>query len=88
MATGIIGTIIIGFFVGLIARFLKPGDDKMGLLFTTLVGIVGAFVGRFIGQAMGIYNANEPAGFIGAVVGAVIVLALLSLVNTRKISHP
>lgn len=87
MATGIIGTIIIGFFVGLIARFLKPGDDKMGLLFTTLVGIVGAFVGRFIGQAMGIYGANEPAGFIGAVVGAVIVLALLSLVNTRKISH-
>lgn len=87
MATGIIGTIIIGFFVGLIARFLKPGDDRMGFLFTTLVGIVGAFIGRFLGQALGIYRANEPAGFVGAVVGAVIVLALLSLTNTKRITH-
>lgn len=87
MATGIIGTIIIGFFVGLIARFLKPGDDRMGLLFTTLVGIVGAFVGRFLGQAMGIYRADEPAGFLGAVAGAVIILALLSLTKPSKVSH-
>ncbi|MFA6237709.1 MAG: GlsB/YeaQ/YmgE family stress response membrane protein [Bacteriovorax sp.] len=87
MATGIIGTIIIGFFVGLIARFLKPGDDRMGLIFTTLVGVVGAFIGRFIGQALGIYRADEPAGFVGAVVGAVLVLALLSLTNTKRITH-
>lgn len=87
MATGIIGTIIIGFFVGLIARFLKPGDDKMGLIFTTLVGIVGAFIGRFLGQAMGIYRADEPAGFIGAVVGAVLVLALLSLTKPKRYIH-
>jgi len=85
MVTGIIGTIIIGFFAGLIARFIKPGNDSMGLIFTTLVGIVGAFVGRFIGQALGIYEANEPAGFIAAVVGAVLVLALLSLTGTKKI---
>lgn len=87
MATGIIGTIIIGFFVGLIARFLKPGDDRMGLLFTTVVGIVGAFVGRFLGQAMGIYRGDEPAGFLGAVAGAVIILALMSLTRTNKVSH-
>lgn len=84
---GIVGTILIGMFVGLIARFLKPGDDSMGLLYTALVGIVGALVGRFIGQALGIYSANEPAGFIGAVAGAVIVLSLLSLTNAKKITH-
>lgn len=83
----IIGTIIIGFFVGLVARFIKPGDDKMGLLFTTLVGIVGAFVGRFLGQAMGIYRADEPAGFIAAVLGAILVLALLKVTNNRRITH-
>lgn len=73
----IIGTIVIGFLVGLIARFVKPGDDPMGLAMTTLVGIVGAFVGKFLGQALGIYSSNEPAGFIGAVVGAVVVITLL-----------
>lgn len=87
MGMGIIGTIIIGFFVGLIARFIKPGDDNMGMLLTTLLGIVGAFIGKFLGQAMGIYGANEPAGFVGAVIGAVLVLALLSLTSNRKITH-
>ncbi|MDD4972767.1 MAG: GlsB/YeaQ/YmgE family stress response membrane protein [Bacteriovorax sp.] len=84
---GIVGTIIIGFFVGLVARFIKPDDDKMGLLFTTSVGIVGAFVGRFLGQAIGIYGVNEPAGFVGAVIGAVLVLALLKITNNRRIIH-
>ncbi|MBC7537309.1 MAG: GlsB/YeaQ/YmgE family stress response membrane protein [Bacteriovorax sp.] len=83
----IIGTIIIGFFVGLVARFIKPGDDKMGLLFTTMVGIVGAFVGKFIGQAVGVYRADEPAGFVGAVIGAVLVLTLLKVTNNRRITH-
>jgi len=84
----IIGTIVIGFIVGLVARFVKPGDDRMGLLFTTLVGIVGAFVGQFLGQALGIYSSNEPAGFIGAVVGAVVVLALIKAFtgNRRRIA--
>jgi len=84
----IIGTIVIGFIVGLIARFVKPGDDRMGLLFTTLVGIAGAFVGQFLGQALGIYSSNEPAGFIGAVVGAVVVLALIKAFtgNRRRIA--
>jgi uncharacterized membrane protein YeaQ/YmgE (transglycosylase-associated protein family) len=81
---GIIGTIVIGFLVGLIARLLKPGDDKMGFIFTTLVGIAGAFVGAYIGQALGYYQVGEPAGFIGSVFGAVIVLALLKLLSGRK----
>ncbi len=84
----IIGTIVIGFIVGLVARFVKPGDDRMGLLFTTVVGIVGAFVGQFLGQALGIYSSNEPAGFIGAVVGAVVILALIKAFtgNRRRIA--
>ena len=81
---GIIGTIVIGFLVGLVARFLKPGDDKMGLIVTTLLGIVGAFVGTYLGQALGVYQVGEPAGFIGAVIGAVIVLAALKMISSRK----
>ena len=79
-----IGAIIIGFFVGLVARFVKPGDDKMGIILTTVVGIVGAIVGTYLGQAMGIYQEGEPAGFIGAVLGAILVLAGLKLVAGKR----
>ncbi len=81
---GIIGTIIIGFIVGLVARFIKPGDDKMGFILTTVVGIVGAFIGSYLGQAMGVYQVGEPAGFIGATLGAILVLAILAAVNGRR----
>lgn len=81
---GIIGTIVIGFLVGLMARFFKPGNDNMGFIFTTLVGIAGAFVGTYLGQTMGIYEVGEPAGFIGAVIGAILVLALLRILSGRK----
>lgn len=81
---GIVATVIIGFLVGLIARFVKPGDDKSGLIMTTILGIIGAFVGSFLGQAFGIYGPNERAGFIGAVVGAVIVLALVTAFAKKK----
>ena len=83
----ILGTVFIGLIVGLIARFIKTGDDKMGLLFTALVGIVGAFVGRFLGQAFGIYRQNEPASFVGAILGAILVLTNLKMVNNRRITH-
>ncbi len=69
----IIGTLIIGFLIGLVARFLKPGNDSMGFILTTVVGIAGAFLGSYLGQAFGIYQVGEPAGFIGAVVGAILV---------------
>lgn len=81
---GIIATIIIGFIVGVIARFLKPGDDKAGWIMTTLLGIVGAFVGSWLGQAFGIYGPNESAGFLGAVVGSIVVLAIVGMVSKRK----
>ncbi|MFK4136387.1 GlsB/YeaQ/YmgE family stress response membrane protein [Pseudomonas luteola] len=81
---GIIGTIIIGLIVGLIARFLKPGDDSMGWIMTVILGIVGSLVATYGGQAIGIYRAGEGAGFIGAVVGAVIVLFIWGMVTKRR----
>lgn len=80
---GIIGTIVIGFLIGLVARFLKPGNDKMGIIMTTLVGIAGAFFGGYLGQVFGIYQVGEPAGFIGSVVGAILVLIMLAAVSRR-----
>lgn len=74
----IIGTIIIGLIVGLIARLLHPGKDGLGLIMTALVGIAGAMLATFGGQAIGIYQAGQPAGFIGAVIGAIIILFIVS----------
>lgn len=81
---GVIGTIIIGFFVGLVARFIKPGKDSMGFILTTLLGIVGALIGSYLGQIFGFYQVGEPVGFIGAVIGAVIALAVLKLVAGKN----
>jgi uncharacterized membrane protein YeaQ/YmgE (transglycosylase-associated protein family) len=80
----IIGTIIVGFIVGLIARAVKPGNDRMGLIMTTLLGIVGAFLARFVGQSMGLYGPNDAAGWIASVIGAVVVLFVFSLVRGRS----
>jgi len=80
---GIIGTIIIGFLAGLVARFLHPGRDPGGFIITTLLGIAGAFVATFIGRAVGWYGENEGAQFIGAVVGAIIILAIYRLIRRR-----
>ncbi|MFZ4408308.1 MAG: GlsB/YeaQ/YmgE family stress response membrane protein [Paracraurococcus sp.] len=81
---GIIGTIVIGFLAGLVARFLHPGRDAAGFIVTTLLGIVGAMVASYLGQAVGWYRAGEGAGFLGAVVGAVIVLAIWAFVTRRS----
>ena len=62
----IIGTIVVGFIVGLIARAIKPGDDRMGLIMTTLLGIAGAFFATWIGQMLGWYRPDQGAGLIGA----------------------
>lgn len=80
----IIGTIVVGFIVGLIARAIKPGDDRMGLIMTTLLGIAGAFIARYAGQAMGWYTADQPAGWIASIVGAVILLVIYGLVRGRS----
>lgn len=80
----IIGVIIIGFLAGLLARFLMPGRDAMGFIMTTLLGIVGAVVATYIGQAIGWYREGESAGFIGAIVGAIIVLAAYHMIARRR----
>lgn len=76
----IIWAIIIGFIVGIVAKFLMPGRDPGGFIVTALLGIVGAVVASFLGQAMGFYAAGQSAGFIGAVVGAILVLFIYNLV--------
>ena len=81
---GIIWSIIIGFIAGVVAKFLMPGRDPGGFIITTLLGIVGAVVATYLGQAVGWYRAGEGAGFIGAVVGAVIVLAIYRMVIGRR----
>lgn len=73
---GILWTIVIGFIVGLLARFLHPGNDPMGFILTTLLGIGGALLASWLGQALGWYAPGQPAGLIGAVVGAVVLLAI------------
>ena len=81
---GFLWTIIIGFVAGLIAKFLMPGRDPGGFIITTLLGIVGALVATWLGQAVGWYRAGEGAGLIGAVVGAVIVLVVYRMVAGRS----
>ncbi|NNJ77175.1 MAG: GlsB/YeaQ/YmgE family stress response membrane protein [Anderseniella sp.] len=81
---GIIWTIIIGFIAGVLAKFVMPGSNEpSGFILTTILGIVGAFVASFLGQALGWYGAGEGAGLIGAVVGAIIVLAVWGMVAKR-----
>jgi len=82
---GILWTIIIGFIAGVIAKFIAPGDNEpSGFILTTILGIVGAFVATWLGQALGWYQAGEGAGLIGAVVGAVIVIAVWGVVAGRR----
>lgn len=81
---GILLTIIIGFVAGIIAKMLMPGRDPGGFIITTLLGIAGAFVATFLGEAVGWYRAGEGAGFIGAIVGAVIILALYRMIAGRR----
>ncbi len=80
----IIWAIIIGFIVGLVAKFLMPGRDPGGFIVTALLGIVGALVATFLGQAMGIYAAGQSAGFIGAVIGAIVVLLVYHMIRGRR----
>ena len=79
----LIWTIVIGFIVGLIARAVKPGDDRLGIIMTSLLGIVGAFLASFIGKTLGWYSEGEPAGFIAAVLGAVAVLFIYGMLKKK-----
>ena len=73
---GIIWTILIGFVVGLLAKMLTPGKDPSGFFITAIIGIAGSLLATYGGQALGLYAAGEPAGFLGSLVGAIILLVL------------
>jgi uncharacterized membrane protein YeaQ/YmgE (transglycosylase-associated protein family) len=77
-------TILIGFVAGVIAKWIHSGpNEPSGFILTTILGIVGAFVATYLGQAVGWYKGDESAGFIGSIVGAVIILAIWSLIARR-----
>lgn len=76
--------IIVGFIVGLIARAIMPGDQNMGIIMTTILGIVGAVVAGFLGQTMGWYAEGEPTGWIASVVGAIIVLFVVGMIAKKR----
>jgi uncharacterized membrane protein YeaQ/YmgE (transglycosylase-associated protein family) len=81
----ILWTIVIGFVAGIIAKLLHPGpNEPAGFILTTILGIVGAFVATYLGQAIGWYRADESAGLIGAVVGALIVLVIWGVFARRE----
>ncbi|HHY86971.1 MAG TPA: GlsB/YeaQ/YmgE family stress response membrane protein [Verrucomicrobia bacterium] len=80
----IIWTLIIGFLAGAVAKLLMPGRDPGGFIITTLLGIAGAFVARYLGMALGWYDQDDAAGFIASVVGAIILLALYRLLIRRR----
>jgi uncharacterized membrane protein YeaQ/YmgE (transglycosylase-associated protein family) len=80
----IIGWILFGLVVGIIGKFLMPGRDPGGIVVTILLGIGGALLGGWIGQAMGFYGEGEPAGFIMAVLGAILLLFLYRLFVGRR----
>ncbi len=79
---GILGWVIFGLVVGALAKFVMPGKDPGGIIVTIILGIVGAVVGGFLGRLLGLYQENEPAGFIGALIGAVLLLWIYR--KTRK----
>ena len=82
---GFIWTIIIGLVAGVIAKLITPGrNEPSGFVMTTILGIVGAFLATFLGQALGWYRPGEGAGLIGAIVGAVIVLLVWSWISSRR----
>jgi uncharacterized membrane protein YeaQ/YmgE (transglycosylase-associated protein family) len=84
---GFIWTIVIGFLAGVVAKLIMPGkNEPSGFVLTTVLGVIGAFVATFLGQALGWYSAGEGAGLIGAIVGAVIVLAIWGFISNRRTS--
>lgn len=80
---GIIMTFIIGLIVGIVAKFLMPGKDPGGFIITAILGIAGSFLATYLGQAIGWYQAGQTAGFIGSVIGAIILLAVYHFIRRR-----
>jgi uncharacterized membrane protein YeaQ/YmgE (transglycosylase-associated protein family) len=78
-------TLLIGFLAGAVAKLLMPGKDPGGLIITTLLGIGGSIVARYLGMALGLYSSTDSAGFIASVIGAIILLAIHRLIVRRKV---
>jgi len=81
---GIIWTIVVGFLVGVVAKLVHPGRENMGFIVTTLVGIAGSIVAGFVGQALGMYQVGQGAGFIASVIGALVLLVVYGMVKNRS----
>ena len=82
---GILTWILFGLVVGVIAKLLMPGRDPGGFIVTILLGIAGALLGGFLGQAMGFYGPNESAGWIVSILGAILLLALYRMMARRRV---
>ncbi|MCL4846180.1 MAG: GlsB/YeaQ/YmgE family stress response membrane protein [Acidobacteria bacterium] len=81
---GLLWTIVIGFIVGALAKLIMPGKDPGGIIITILLGIGGAVVASYLGQMAGLYAQGQAAGFIGSVVGAMILLGLYRLIKGKR----
>jgi uncharacterized membrane protein YeaQ/YmgE (transglycosylase-associated protein family) len=79
----LIGTLVIGLLVGLVARAVKPGDDRMGWIMTVVLGIAGSLLAGYLGAALGWYTPGQPAGFIASVIGAIVLLVLVGMIRRR-----
>jgi uncharacterized membrane protein YeaQ/YmgE (transglycosylase-associated protein family) len=79
----ILWTILIGFVVGVIAKFLHPGKENMGIILTTVLGIAGSLIATFLGRLVGFYKEGEAAGFLMALVGAIVLLVVYTLVKGK-----
>ena len=82
---GVLGWVLFGLIVGIVAKLLMPGRDPGGFIITTLLGIVGAVIGGFLGRSLGLYGPGEPAGFLMATLGAVVLLFLYRML--RRPAH-
>jgi uncharacterized membrane protein YeaQ/YmgE (transglycosylase-associated protein family) len=85
---GLIITIIVGLIVGALARFVMPGEQKMGWILTGLLGIGGSLLAGFVGQALGWYRVGQPAGWIASVLGAVVLLFVVQKMRGSGSSNP
>jgi uncharacterized membrane protein YeaQ/YmgE (transglycosylase-associated protein family) len=81
---GILYTLLVGLVIGAVAKLLMPGKDPGGCIITTLIGIAGSAIGAYLGQLLGLYQVGEPAGFIGAVLGAMLLLFIYRLVLGKR----
>ncbi|WP_353152581.1 GlsB/YeaQ/YmgE family stress response membrane protein [Pollutimonas bauzanensis] len=81
---GIISMIVVGFIVGLLARAIMPGDQKLGIILTIILGIIGSVVAGYLGGALGFYQPGQGAGWIGSIVGAIIVLFIYGMIAKKS----